>query len=100
VGLPFPRRKKTRSCQPEAQRRAWGKKGKKGRRPDGNKRKLEAVITEVAEAILAITDDTEKTDTDINSSRTLSGLSSGNVPADQFGRKAHEMKRILQNTIW
>jgi hypothetical protein len=80
----------------------WGskksgdKKDNKGRNPDENKQKLEAVITgEAAEEIWATTDDTDTTGTNGNSSRTLSRLSTGNSPADQFGRKAHEIKRIL-----
>lgn len=80
-------------------KKAGDKKGKKGKKPDGNKRKLEAVVTEAVEAISAITDDTATTGTDGNSSRTSSGSSSGNTPADQFGRKAHEIKRILQNMM-
>jgi hypothetical protein len=80
-------------------KKSGDKKGKKGKKPDGNKRKLETVITEAVEAISAITDDTATTGTDGNSSRTSSGSSSGNTPADQFGRKAHEIKRILQNMM-
>jgi hypothetical protein len=44
-------------------------------------------------------DDTDMTGTDGNSSRTPSRSSSGNSPADQFGHKAHEIKRILQNMV-
>jgi hypothetical protein len=81
-------------------KKSGDRKGKKGRKPDGNnKRKLEAVVTEAAEAISAITDDAETTGTDGNSSRTPSGLSSGTSPADQFGRKAHKIKRIIQNVV-
>jgi hypothetical protein len=83
-----------------SKKKSGDRKGKKGRKPDGNnKRKLEAVVTEAAEAISAITDDAETTGTDGNSSRTPSGSSSGTSPADQFGRKAHEIKRIIQNVV-
>jgi hypothetical protein len=64
---------------------------------DGNTRKLEAVVIETAEAISAITDDADTTGTDGNSSRTPNGSNMGNSPADQFGRKAHEIKKIIQN---
>jgi len=81
-------------------KKSGDRKGKKGKKPDGNnKRKLESVVTEAAEAISAITDDAETTGTDGNSSRTPSGSSSGTSPADQFGRKAHEIKRIIQNVV-
>jgi hypothetical protein len=82
-------------------KKSGDKKGKKGGKSDGNKRKLEAVVTEAAEAISAITDDSETGTTDGNSSRTSNGSSTGTgtAPADQFGRKAHEIKRILQNMM-
>jgi hypothetical protein len=80
-------------------RKSGDKKGKKGRKPDGNKRKLKAVVTEAAEAISAITDDTDTTGTDGNSSRTPSGSSLGTSHVDQFGRQAHKIKRIIQNVV-
>jgi hypothetical protein len=58
------------------------RKGKKRRKPDRNEQKPEAVVTKVAEAILAITDDADMTGTDGSSSRTPSGLSVGNTPVD------------------
>jgi hypothetical protein len=78
------------------------KKGKKGRKSEANKRKLEAVVTDAAESIVtALTDDTEATGngTNGNSSRPPSGSSLGNAPGDQFGCKAHEIKRILKNMM-
>jgi hypothetical protein len=80
-------------------KKSGDRKGKKGKKPENNKRKLESVVTEAAEAISAITEDTATTDTDGNSSRTPSGSSSGTSPVDQFGRKAHEIKRIIQNVV-
>jgi hypothetical protein len=65
------------------------------------KRKLEAVVKEAAEAISAMTDDKNMTanGTDGESSRAANGSSSGSVPADQFGRKAHAIKKILQTMV-
>jgi len=82
-------------------KKAGDKKGKKAKKQDGNKRKLEAVVTAAADAISAITDETAETGhgTDGNSSRTSTGSGSGQTPADQFGRKAHEIKKILQTMV-
>ena len=80
-------------------KKSGDRKGKKGKKPENNKRKLESVVTEAAEAISAITEDTATTDTDGNSSRTPNGSHTGTTPADQFGRKAHEIKRIIQNVV-
>jgi hypothetical protein len=68
---------------------------------DKHKRKLAAAVKEAAESISAITDDTNTTanGTDGDSSRTANGSSSGSVPADQFGRKAHAIKKILQGMV-
>jgi hypothetical protein len=82
-------------------KKAGDKKGKKGKKKDGNKRKLEAVVTAAADAISAITGETEETGhgTDGNSSRTSNGSGSGQTPANQFGRKAHEIKKILKTMV-
>ena len=80
-------------------KKSGDRKGKKGKKPENNKRKLESVVTEAAEAISAITEDTATTDTDGNTSRMPNGLHTGTTPADQFGRKAHEIKRIIQNVV-
>jgi hypothetical protein len=80
-------------------KKSGDRKGKKGKKPDGNKRKLEVVVTEAAEAISAITDDADTTGTDGNSSRTPNGLNNGTSPADQFTRKAHKIKKIIQNVV-
>ena len=83
-------------------KKSGDRRGKRGKQQDRNKRKLEAVITEAAEAISTITGDTEATNngTDgTNSSRTPTGSNAGSNPADQFGRKAHEVKKILQTVI-
>ena len=78
-----------------------GDKRNKGRKENKNKRKLEAVVKEAAEAISAITEDNNATanGTDGDSSRTSNGSSSGSAPADQFGRKAHAIKKILQSMV-
>jgi hypothetical protein len=81
-------------------KKSGDRNGKKGKKPDNNKRKLKAVVTEAAEAISAITDDADTTGTDGNSSRTPNGLNTGTSPADQFGRKAHEIKKIISKTWW
>jgi hypothetical protein len=39
------------------------------------------------------------TGTDGNSSRTPNGLNTGTSPADQFGRKAHKIKKIIQSMV-
>jgi hypothetical protein len=82
-------------------KKAGDKKGKKGKKKDGNKRKLEAVVTAAADAISAIMGETEETGhgTDGNSSRTSNGSGSGQTPANQFGRKAHEIKKILKTMV-
>jgi len=78
-----------------------GDKRNKGKKENKNKRKLEAVVKEAAEAISAITEDNNATanGTDGDSSRTSNGSSSGSAPADQFGRKAHAIKKILQSMV-
>jgi hypothetical protein len=80
-------------------KKSGDRKGKKSKKPENNKRKLKSVITEAAEAISAITEDTATTDTNGNSSRTPNGLHTGTTPVDQFGRKAHKIKRIIQNLV-
>jgi hypothetical protein len=53
-------------------KKSGDRKGKKGKKPDNNKCKLKAVITEPAEAISAITDeDADMTGTNGNRSKTL-----------------------------
>ena len=54
-------------------------------------------MKEAAEAISAMTDDQNGTNGE--SSRTTNGSSSDSVPADQFGRKAHAIKKILQTMV-
>ena len=78
-----------------------GDKRNKGKQETKQKRKLEAVVKEAAEAISAMTDDKNTTanGTDGESSRAENGLSSGSVPADQFGRKTHAIKKILQTMV-
>ena len=64
------------------------------------KRKLEAVVKEAAEAISAMTEDNSTANgADGESSRTANGSSSGSAPADQFGRKAHAIKKILKTMV-
>jgi hypothetical protein len=75
------------------------RKGKKGKKPENNKRKLKSVVTEAAEAISAITDDTDMTGTDGNRSRMLNGSNTRTSPADQFGHKAHKIKKIIQSVV-
>jgi hypothetical protein len=78
-------------------KKSGDRKGRKGKKPENNKRKLESVIMEAAEAISA--DDTDTTGTDGNSSRTPNGSHTGTSPADQFGRKAHKIKKIIKNVV-
>ena len=54
-------------------------------------------MKEAAEAISAMTDDQNGTNGE--SSRAANESSSGSVPADQFGRKAHAIKKILQTMV-
>jgi hypothetical protein len=90
--------KKDKILSARGSKKSRDRKGKKGKKPDGNKHKLKAVVTEAAaEAISAITDDADTTSTNGNSNRTQNGSNTGTSPADQFGRKAHEIKKIIQN---
>ena len=72
----------------------------KSRNANKNKRKLEAVVKEAAEAISALTEQpSTATGTDGESSSTPTGSIAGAAPADQFGRKAHAIKNVLQRMV-
>ena len=72
----------------------------KSRNANKNKRKLEAVVKEAAEAISALTEQpSTATGTDGESSSTPTGSIAGAAPADQFGRKAHAIKNVLQSMV-
>ena len=77
-----------------------GDKRNKGKQETKQKRKLEAVVKEAAEAISAMTEDNSTANgADGESSRTANGSGSGSAPADQFGRKAHAIKKILKTMV-
>jgi hypothetical protein len=76
-----------------------GKKARRARSQMVIRESSKQSLQKATEAISAIMNDTDATCTDGDSNRTASESSSGNSLGDQFGRKAHETKRIIQSVV-